>query len=323
MGKKKVVIWGIYDKYTNEFLIDDSCKYHPNDLKIMIDLWKKQKYQFFFSSVRDRINNRMAQNVLFDDRQNKVELLKLFKQLYIQELINNGIIPGKNVNIDSSEYINIVDRVSRAGLEGIKSIYFDRKKYESSLNIIFSQLEPEDIEPIKRYIYSGVVNGLTPYQSNVIKHILVYIFLLIFLDIDEYRVVKYIQLLNSKKNKELKRFLKGEFFYEWLLELGKVLRVYKLDIFMNMVSLDILRLVEEKINRDDVGVIGGEAIPINLSETVNNISRIFKSFIETSEFTKLSFVNNLKMCPSLESCEHKKGCELFYHGDIESKYDIS
>ncbi len=324
LGKKKVVIWGLFDRNTNEFLIDEVCKYSPNDLKSMIDTWQNHKFKFFFSSVRNRISSRVMQNVLFDSRANRLKLLKTFKELYMQELINNGIISGRKLEIDIQEYSSILDKVANAGLEGIKSKSFDSKVYEPSLELIFSQLEADDIDTIKRSVYSGNMSGLTPYQSNVTKHILVHLFLLIFSDMDEYRVAKYIESLNSKKSKELKRFLKGEFMYEWLIELSKVLRVYKVDEFINSISQDILRLVEEKINRSDVGVIGGEAIPINLSETVNNMSKIFEEFIEKSEYSKISVVNNLKICPSLKDCVgDETGCGLFYHGDIRSKHDLT
>lgn len=324
LGKKKVVLWGIYDRSTNEFLIDQACKYNVNDLKSLLEVWKKQKYSFFFSGVRDRISSRMTQNILYNDRSDKLKLIRLFKKMYMGELINKGIISGTKENIDPVEYSTVLNRASKAGLKALSSPDFNVKQYSPSIDLLLNNLDAEDERIIRNAIYNRSFNNLTPYQTNVVNHILIHIFILIFLDIDEYRIVKYIQHLNSNKNKQLKRYLKGGFMYEWLLELGKMLRVYNLEQFMKDVSEDVLRLIEEKINRSDVGVIGGEAIPINLKETVDDLSRRFESFIEKSEYSKTTFVNNLKMCPSLESCDKpKEGCELFYHGEIESQFDLS
>ena len=197
LGKKKVIIWGIFDRSTNEFLIDEACKYHPNDLKGLIEAWKKQKYSFFFSSVRDRIKGRMTQNLMFNNRADRVALLKSFKQLYMQKLINNGIIPGKYVKMNDNEYLKILEKVANAGKEAIRSDNFkSNPTYNKSLDIIFGQLDTENREKVKKAVYSGSLGGLTPYQANVTKHIWTHLFLLIFLDIDEYRIAKYMQFLD-------------------------------------------------------------------------------------------------------------------------------
>ena len=67
MGKQRVIVWGVYDRSGNQFLIDNACKYNPNDLKTIIDTWSQHKYDFFFTAMRDRMSDRLHQYKIYGD----------------------------------------------------------------------------------------------------------------------------------------------------------------------------------------------------------------------------------------------------------------
>ena len=120
------------------------------------------------------------------------------------------------------------------------------------------------------------------------------------------------------------RYLKGSFLYEWLLELGKSMRIYNLDRFMNTMSEDILRLTEDNINMTNVGVIGGPTISGEMRILMNTLSDIFEDFVSKSTYSKISYATQLNQCPTIQSCEiGDDKCELYSHGyGTSSIHDI-
>ena len=328
MGKQRAIIWGIYDRSVNEFLIDNSCKYHPNDLKIIIDTWKNNKYDFFFTAMRDRRSKRMSQYSIYgNNRKNMVKLIEDFKKLYLIKLTMNGLLSNKNImtdNFDENKYNEVLEQVYDAGFKASKE-----EKFEPSLELLYNEIEnTEDENAIRAIIKFGNWNNMTNYQMNVAKHILVHLFIMTFLTIDEYRVAKYIDYIqnNNKKDKtKLMKSIKGKFMYEWLLELGKAFRVYNLEKFMKDLSKDILRLTEKTINMTNIGVIGGSPVASNLVPLLDDISVMFEDFVSKSIYSKISYVNNLKPCPSIDICvNNSEGCELYTHGHTTfSKHDMT
>nr|QBK91440.1 MAG: uncharacterized protein LCPAC302_00600 [Pithovirus LCPAC302] len=336
IGKKKVVFWGVYDQSTDEFLVDNSCVFKLGDLSKMIDNWKKHHYEFYFSSVRNRRDRRIHQFSIYDDRISKLHLLDEFKKIYIQKLINEGIISGKSVPIDQEEYNKLMSDVGIAGLNAVSN-----SDYNPTIELILDEIDTkEDETPIRNFIENlrkipkksirNNLSSLSNYQRNVLNHLLIHLFLMVFLDVDEYRVAKYIKFLQSDNQindkSRVKKYIKGNFLYEWIIELAKILRIYDIDSFMYKVSNDILRIIEDKINMSTVGVIGGPLLSPNLNTLMENISSVFQNFVSKSEFTKISYTKNLKICPSSDECmmNNIEGCELYRHGDdIGSKYDFT
>lgn len=315
IGKKKIVLWGVYNIESNEFLIDDACRYKPNELKNMIDTWKDNQYQFYFSGVKDRISTRMNQELMYDNRRTQLDLIKRFKKIYTEKLIHDGIIPGNKQLFDKDEYINVMRAVGQSGLKAVK-------KYQPTISVILSEIDNPDIKNHIEYaLNTKNFSDLTPYEMNVANHILIYLFLMLFFEMDDYRVAKYILYLKDKK---IKNYLKSMFMYEWLYDLGKILRVYNTEKFMIKMASDIIRLTEPQINRSDLGVIGGPKIPETIMPLIQKISKYFEKYITKSKFTKTSFVNNIKLCPTLQSCsvDDKEGCELYIHGKTQSKHDL-
>ncbi len=327
IGKQRAIIWGLYDRTGNQFLIDNACKYSPNDLKIIIDTWKNNKYEFFFTAMRNRVSSRLAQFGIYGDNRNKmITLIENFKKLYLTKLMISGLLSsnGKNINgvpFDENLYNEVLNQVYSAGIEAV-----NEDNLKPTLELLFDNIESgEDTEAIRKAIGVNDWNNITPYQMNVAKHILVHLFLMTFLTIDEYRVVKYIDY-NGDNNIKLMNAIKGTFMYEWLLEFGKVLRIYNLEKFMVDISKDIIRLIEAKINLTNIGVIGGPSIGSNLESLLESLSVIFEDFISKSIYSKISYVNNLTPCPSIKICEagNKDECNLYSHGyGTRSKYDLT
>lgn len=55
IGKRKVMLWGVYDKKKEQFIVDGSCKYKPVQLKEITDKWLKSGYKYVGNTVMDRI----------------------------------------------------------------------------------------------------------------------------------------------------------------------------------------------------------------------------------------------------------------------------
>ena len=345
LGEQKVLLWGIYDRSTNEFMIDDACKYNPNDLKYILDTWKNNNYEFFFTAMRNRMTSRITQYQIYGDDKNKMaELADSFKKEYLRRLVSLGslsdkirskiespeykIEPQSNIKFDlrsnhgNIDYDSLLVYVYNAGAKAV-----GEGDFKPTLKLLLDEVDTmEDEEVVENIITTNLWVG-TEYHKNVAKHILVHLFLMTFLTVDDYRVAKYIDYIHNQPedNEKLMKYLKGSFLYEWLLELGKSMRIYNLDRFIKNIANDILRLTEENINMTNVGVIGGPRITGQIGVLMENLSSIFEDFISKSMYSKISYANNLTPCPSIKSCENgEEKCELYSHGyTTTSKYDLT
>lgn len=315
MGKERVIIWGLYDKTNSEFLIDNSCQYNPNDLMIIINTWKENKYDYFFNAMKDRMSDRINQYKVYDNKNEIAKLSEQFKKVYIQNLVNNGLLSGKHTDI--GDYDQTLNNVYRTALKLVDKNGLIIYKLNTTLNLLLNELDTKEDEiKIRDIILQNKWKG-TEYQLNVAKHILIHLFLVTFLTMDDYRAAKYINYINSgnKTNDKLMKYLKGSFFYEWLMELGKVLRVYKLNNFMKDISEDTLRLANVNMTSMPATVID--------EDMMSNIATAFEDFISKSKYSKVSYAKELDMCPSIKSCDHDQdNCDLYTHGHTTySKYD--
>jgi hypothetical protein len=301
LGKKKVVIWGIFERNNNEFLIDDSCQYRAVDLKSILDSWKDENYQFFFSSVRDRISSRMAQNDIFKDRKYELNLFDKFKKLFLGKLVKTGIIKGEIKDFDDGEYEKILSTVAK---EAISALIERRKEYEESVLLLVKELDDsEDEKIILEALDKKNIKYLNLYKypshiQNMIKYILVNVFILVFLEMEEYRVAKYIDYLGkNKEDANIRNYVKGKFLYEWIYELAKALRIENIKPFMRTYAKDILRLTENQINLTDIGVIGNRNM--KSFPAITDMALFFEEFISKSKYSKISYTNSLPLCPKV------------------------
>ena len=303
LGKKKVVIWGVFDRKNNEFLIDDACQYAANDLKSILNSWKEDNYNFFFSSVRDRIESRMRQNNIFKDRKYDLNLMEKFRQYFLQKLVQTGHLRGKvDKDFQESEYESLLSTVAREAIAAI----LDRNDYDGSVRLLVDELDSLEDEKIvlealdRKNIKNLSISRYTPHIQNIIKYILVNVFILVFLEMEEYRVAKYIDYLSKNKNNEetnIRNYLKGKFLYEWVYELAKTFRIENIRLFMKKYSEDILRLTENKINLTDIGVIGNRNMKSYTA--IEDMALFFEEFISKSKYSKITYTKNLPLCPKV------------------------
>lgn len=330
MGKKKVVLWGVYNVNTNEFLIDDACRYSPNDLKFMLNNWKEHDYSFYFSSVRNRITSRMDQELLFDNRKTILEIFNNFKNYFLVKLAREGLMNPNNLSLplkklysnDEFEfnYSKILTEVRKI----LNNKYKDINEYV--FEALFDEIENKQEETIIRNaLQTGIdISRLNSSLKNVVTHLSINIFICVFADMEEYRTAKYILYLNdNKQGEKIRSMLKGQFLYEWIIELARILEISNIKSFMNKYALEMVKLVEKKINQSDVGVIGDS----NRVKTplVENIAYFFENFISQSPYSKISYTNDLPSCPNPELClDGENNCGVYSHGyKTTSKYDLT
>lgn len=55
LGRRRIVLWGVYDKYQKEFIIEGGCRFNPNQLLGMTNKWKENGYKYTANNVHDRI----------------------------------------------------------------------------------------------------------------------------------------------------------------------------------------------------------------------------------------------------------------------------
>jgi len=59
MGRKRVIIWGTYNKVKDRFNVKIHCKYNPNSLIKITKVWKDRGFTYSSNSVVDRITGRI------------------------------------------------------------------------------------------------------------------------------------------------------------------------------------------------------------------------------------------------------------------------
>ena len=347
LGKKKVAIWGVYDKNNSEFLIDSACKYSPNDLLQIVNTWKKNDYSYFLNSVRNRISPRMTQESLFNDRKKEQELFDNFKIYFLAKLVKMGLISSQNFFSSSknsssqnsssqnetidhlsktetfdAEYNKILERISKVTSNAMSSKNFPN--YTSILDTIYEEIDNKEDEMTlksllkfsfgKNRLLNKAKQNQNTYIENLAKYITVTLFIILFADMDIYRTAKYVQYLDDAK---VKTYLKGSFFYHWCIELSKILGVYNVPKFMKRFTKSIVDIIEKDINMTSVA-----SQKFNLIE----IGNFFQEFLEKSIYTKASYSNNLPICPNIDSCDidSKEECNLYLHGTKNSsKHDMT
>ncbi len=55
MGKKKIVLWGVYLKNEDQFILDGKCKYKTQQLSTLYKFWKSQQFIYIGNYVVNRI----------------------------------------------------------------------------------------------------------------------------------------------------------------------------------------------------------------------------------------------------------------------------
>lgn len=155
MGKRKIILWGVYDKYTKEFIIDSGCKYSTNQLYSMTMEWKNSGYTYIGNSVTNRpytfINKYLDRPVMTYEEYTK----KKFILKYIDETITEEDLIDKY----GEEMENMLDMLET--MDGVEQLNY------------ISELE-EEIKSYEKYINrTDIMKDIRRSVPNAIYDILV------------------------------------------------------------------------------------------------------------------------------------------------------
>lgn len=278
IGKSKVILWGIYDKMSEEFQIDDACQYDVKYLSDTLKLWQKNGYKYISNQTKNRFGKKIALNMVYD-RPNEAE--HIFNQY------KNSIISRSTEDTEKLEKI-------------IK-------------NIRYGYAETDYISPRTHAVDVARQNGL---DKNLAQ---LYLFILFFIDENEYRACKYMTVLSQtykKIDKEMKQnmelYIKNSFIRAWF---NRITEDTELQLDMAESIVDIF---ERGMNYTDVNKKVDDMTSVDL---INHISLSFINFIAKSEYSKRTFVKKLKPCYTPDQCEDID-CPIFDHGHtIFSTYE--
>lgn len=146
IGKKRVVLWGVYLKSTEEFTIESGCKYAVKDLSEYLKTWKRRDYSYVANSVYDRVTNVMVKELGAERWQYSEYLRYKFILAYYEGRISESELrlrypdePGEYLNElykkhDLNELIDGEEEINEALDDELVSLKKKLKEYEASIN---------------------------------------------------------------------------------------------------------------------------------------------------------------------------------------------
>ena len=145
-GKKKVVLWGVYLKNEEEFVIEGGCKYAVKNLNKYLKEWKSRDYSYIGNSVYDRITGTIARE-LGQRRWEYTDYLRYkFVLAYYQNLISEDELKEKYseepyIFLDEvyekyklDELIDSEDEINEVLNEELISLEKEIREYEANIN---------------------------------------------------------------------------------------------------------------------------------------------------------------------------------------------
>lgn len=352
LGKAKVILWGVYDVTTNEFLIDSSCKYNVEFLAETIKIWKRNKYDFVASEMRDRATGRIGRDSIFDDtafrgRNNATKLYQTFQSFFLytrfqnRELLDADHNPLHHDSLNENMQRMLFELAERDSVNGdVTDEYHDIQAniIKMTETIIadkrtdFAIVRIEAAENLKPLF----LQHLTKKDSDFV--LMIHTFVLLMMDLEEYRSAKYIitlygpQPVKNQKSKSIgndakytlmmERYLNGSFTNHWINKLvdviGPIEDVDPLEIKIKIAS-DMVNIMEDDMNIKSVGVIGGPKFEAKLNRRITTISDLFKRFLEKSPYSKQSFVANLQTCYVPKDCEYNDNLGQNLNGNSDDE----
>jgi hypothetical protein len=109
----------------------------------------------------------------------------------------------------------------------------------------------------------------------------------------------------------------------WLNRLVELAQPDNPSEFKSELAEDIVKVMEQDINRSDVGVIGGPKFKGTLNDRIIYISKELTRFLEKSPYSKESFAAKLENCYNSVDCPYNN-CGVYDHGSsLQSSYDFT
>lgn len=175
IGAKRIILWGVYDKSTEEFIIDGSCRYAPSELQTMVNTWKKNEQTYVANSVinrpkeiiaRELGNKRMAYEEYLRD---KFILAYINGQISKEELERRYPYGYDNFIFRFEEDTGLTEESPDYEIELMEYIDNLREqiiKYEKEINR--TDLSSYTLANVSEEIYNAV-NKITKQFYNAIK----------------------------------------------------------------------------------------------------------------------------------------------------------
>ena len=152
LGKKRIVIWGVYDESTQKFIIDGSCKYQTLELANLIKTWKNYDFTYVGNTVKNRPRevlsgyfNKPQMNypqylkgkfilAYFQKKISQEELLSRYPYA-LSEIYNTILAEDKDAPFNFDLYLD----------ECLFSLEKTLSQYEQNINLIDSNREISEI----------------------------------------------------------------------------------------------------------------------------------------------------------------------------------
>lgn len=313
LGKAKAMLWGVYEKATDSFFIDDACEYNANYLSETLKKWQANGYKYAANQTKNRFNKRITLNLIYEENLKTMEnAFELYKEVVSFDFfLNNPSFKIKKELLEKfapeavDDDLFLIKHSERLK----KDANYDIKKIESNY-LNKSSVGSTDYGIYRiRAVELALQNGLDKRYADS------YLFVLLFMDDADYRAARYIasisenQLLGRKIEKDLldkmNAFINESFIFAWL---NRVTSDKELQID---IAEKIVDVYERLVNYSDAKETG----------LISKISVSFMNFIAKSEFSKRTLVKKLKPCYTPRECEGVD-CAVFEHGhNLISTYD--
>lgn len=326
MGKKNMIIWGLYDKWSDKFHIEDQCRW-TMDYDIIFDrnygmldymnVWKQNKYRF----VGDLKNNQIKTTFAKYTHVTVGDIDSYDKYIMMRKLV----IDINLLTYDEWRYIsNII---------ALKYDVCDPEAELEPLNrcdTIEKQVEFNDA--LNRYI-TIVTEDLRKYTDDNNIY-------LVNNDTEYIEAKRYLRYLQQQLGKFDDIDIIREFDKSRYNEIIKEIRDSNIYILLNgdISSENIIKL-EHDTNHygDDINKLNVSNSLMDIQEVIQPLLVNFNKFLSSSKFNTETFYKTLDYCPKPSYCRcasinskdcdeiiPDKECTAFYHGELpyyKSLYD--
>jgi|DewCreStandDraft_4_1066084.scaffolds.fasta_scaffold06255_13 hypothetical protein len=167
LGRKKLILWGVYDRERDEIVLDGACQYRVPQLMSIVKQWKENQYEYVSNQVRDRIKQRLEEYLnlpsesphirTYSDYVNLKYLLGYFDGKVTESELNPDLLDNFYTQFESEVGLQpISENYDFALVDYIDSLRREISTYENSLNR--TDIRPDLIQKVDRDIMALVVH---------------------------------------------------------------------------------------------------------------------------------------------------------------------
>lgn len=162
MGKKKVVVWGVYDKIIDDINIEAGCQFNSWKYISYINTWKEMNYQIFTTLAKNKFDEKILKysNKLNAKKINNETDLKAWK--YMMAYFDD--------NISEDDFIFLFDRLNTSELSYSYDNYYQGKSPILDFYDLFNIPDLSDSDDI-----SDIIDNIQDEIDDFEKHKLNYI----------------------------------------------------------------------------------------------------------------------------------------------------